>query len=163
MKKKVYLETSIVSYLTAKPSRDLILAAHQEITREWWEVLRQDFDLFVSQLVVDEASKGDAAAAKKRLLAIEGLQLLPVTDTATRFANDLVARGILAENAKFDAFHLALATVHRIDYLLTWNCKHLANAKIIAKAARFALSQRYELPVICTPEELTHDEETQGV
>ncbi|MBM4033793.1 MAG: type II toxin-antitoxin system VapC family toxin [Planctomycetes bacterium] len=154
MKKRVYIETSVISYLTARPSRDLIRAARQAITREWWEKRRQGFELFASQVVRDEAGDGDPGAAKLRLDALRGSPLLDVTGEVTALAEGLVTEGPLPEAATDDAFHLALATVYGIDFLLTWNCRHLANAELAEPLAAFLRARGYEPPVICTPEEL---------
>ena len=154
MKKRVYIKTTIVSYLTAKPSRDLIIAAHQEVTRSWWVSRRRAFDLFVSRLVLDEAGGGDADAAAKRLAMLAGLPELPTTPAAVRLASALVRAGLLPAQAGADAIHLAVATVHGVDVLLTWNCRHLANGSILGEIGRFARRMRYELPTVCTPDEL---------
>jgi predicted nucleic acid-binding protein len=134
---KVYIETSIVSYLTASPSRDLVRAAHQEVTTEWWAG-RSGFELYISQFVLDEASAGDPAAAAKRLDALRGISLLDVTKDATLLAGKLLGSGALPANARIDAFHVAVATAHGMDYLLTWNYTHIANAAIRVKSKRSA-------------------------
>ena len=154
MKPKVYLETTIVSYLTAKPSRDLIIAAHQQITEEWWETRRQGFDLFISELVIREAAAGDQAAAQKRLDALEEITLLELNEQALHLAAEIVQKGLIPETAKEDALHISLATVHGMDYLLTWNCRHIANAEMRNGVTSICASQGYEAPVISTPEEL---------
>jgi len=154
MKKRVYLETTIVSYLTARPSRDLIQVARQELTREWWEERRDDFDLYISQFVVDEAGSGDAVAAEKRLRILDNLQQLAVTDEAIALGEMLIREGALPEKAATDGLHRALATVHEMDVLLTWNCRHLANAEILGVVNRLIRSRGFESPIICTPDEL---------
>ena len=158
MRKRVYIETTIVSYLTAKPSRDLIRMAHQEITREWWEGQRARHDLCVSQFVLDEAGDGDAEAAEERIKALEGLPLLAVTDEVRELAKALVKQGLLPKTAATDALHLALVIVHEVDILLTWNCRHLANAVMLRDAGRLVRMKGYEMPIVCTPEELMGDE-----
>lgn len=155
MKPKVYLETTIVSYLTARPSRDLIIAAHQQLTREWWDNQRAEFDLYTSQLVVQEASAGDAAMAQKRLELLARLPLLTVNPAALALARALIARGPLPNKAGADALHIAVAAVHGLDYLLTWNCRHIANARMYTAVAFKCRTAGYEPPVICTPEELS--------
>ena len=127
---KVYIETTIVSYLTARPSRDLILAAHQQITIEWWENRRADFDLYTSQFVIHESSAGEAAMTQKRLDALDGIALLAVSQEALDLARSLVEKGPIPEKAKVDALHIAVAASNGMDYLLTWNCKHIANAEM---------------------------------
>ncbi len=153
MKPKVYLETTIPSYLTAWPSRDLIRTAHQQITREWWQH-RHQFDLYVSQVVLREARGGDEAAAAQRLEALEGVAVLQLNDAARSLARDLVEQGPLPEKAAVDALHIAVAVVSGMDYLMTWNCTHIANAKMRNKIEALCRSSGYEPPVICTPEEL---------
>ncbi len=154
MKPKVYIETTVASYLTARPNRDLIIAAHQQLTQEWWENRRTDFDLYVSQLVIQESSAGAAVMAQKRLEILDGLPLLDVNREAMSLARALVEKGPIPEKAAVDALHIAVATVHGIDYLLTWNCKHIANAEMQASVAKICREAGYEPPIICTPEEL---------
>jgi predicted nucleic acid-binding protein len=153
---RVYLETSFVSYLTAVPreSRDPITAAHQQITIEWWARRREDFDLVVSQIVVDEIQRGDSSIAKNRLEAVASLPRLLVTDQATTLARNIVAKGFLPQKAFPDALHIAIATVHQVEYLLTWNCKHIANVEVLPRIANLLDSLNLVLPIICTPEEL---------
>jgi hypothetical protein len=154
VKQGVYIETSIVSYLTARPSRDLILAAHQQVTRQWWEGQREQFRLYVSQFVLDEAGDGDPAAAAMRLKLIKGFTLLPLTDEVRDVATGLLDAGVLPRKAEADAVHIAVATVHEMDVLLTWNCRHLANAVILGSVGRHLRDRGYEVPIICTPDEL---------
>jgi predicted nucleic acid-binding protein len=154
MKKRVYIETSIPSYLTARPSRDLIQAARQQITNEWWEDRRREFDLFVSQYVLDEAGDGDIIAAKRRLEFLDGLPLLETTEDAIELGEALITEKAIPQKAVTDALHIAIATVHEMNILLTWNCKHLANAEILEEVTRVLRSREYNSPVICTPDEL---------
>jgi hypothetical protein len=151
---KIYIETTIVSYLTARPSRDLIIAAHQQITQEWWENRRADFDLYTSQFVIQESSAGDAAMAQKRLDALDGITLLAVSKEALDLARSLVEKGPIPEKAEVDALHIAIAANQGMDYLLTWNCKHIANAEMQTGIGKFCRAAGFEPPVICTPEEL---------
>ena len=153
-KQSVYLETTIASYLTSRPSRDLVLAARQQTTRDWWDLRRGGFDLWVSQIVLDEAAEGDQEAAERRLSLLAGLPVLDVDDEAIDLAASVVQEGILPEKAARDALHLGVATVRGADYLLTWNCTHLANAEIVRAVNRFLRSRGYEAPIICTPDEL---------
>lgn len=157
MKQRVYVETTIVSYLTARPSRDLIIAAHQAVTRQWWE-RRADFDLYVSQQVVDEAGRGDPEAARQRLLLLIGVARLRVTDQALDLARELIAAHALPEEAAEDALHIALAAVSGMDALVTWNCRHMANA-VLMRAIRETIDRAgYEPPIICTPDGLLGEE-----
>jgi predicted nucleic acid-binding protein len=156
-KPRVYLETSVISYLTAHPSRDLIVAANQQMTHEWWQTRRAAFDVFVSELVVQEASGGDTIAAQQRLAALAGIPLLVLTPEAVTLADQLIREGPLPSKAGADAMHIAVATVNGMDYLLTWNCTHLANAAFRSRIERLCRKQGYEPPVICTPQELLEE------
>ena len=155
MAPKIYLETTIISYLAARPSKDLITAAHQQVTHDWWQNRRRDFDLFSSQLVIQESSAGDAAVAQTRLQLLSDISLVQVNVDCVSLARALVERGPIPEKATVDALHIAIATVHGMDYLLTWNCKHIANAEMQTAVNRICRSAGYEPPVICTPEELS--------
>jgi hypothetical protein len=157
MKKRVYIETSIVSYLTARPSPILVIAAHQQVTREWWAERRQGYACFISEFVTRESAKGDPEMAKSRLAAIAGLPMVRIEDDAIVLAEQLVAEGFLPEKAATDAMHLSLAAVHGMHVLLTWNCRHLANAAILGDIGQFVRMKEYEMPVVCTPDELMGD------
>ncbi len=159
MKPKVYLETTIPSYLTAWRSRDLIRAARQEITREWWEQRRAEFELFVSQVVVRECQGGDPDAAAKRLDAIADLPLLEETAEAVALAEALLIQVPLPTQAVVDALHIAVSAVHGMNYLLTWNCTHIANASLRFRIESVCREHGFEPPVICTPDELLQQEE----
>ena len=149
----VYIETSIVSYLTARPSRNVVLAAHQAITREWWRQ-RTSYQLRVSQLVLDEAAGGDAGMGARRVNALTGVPVIDLTQEASALATDLVIRGALPRKALVDAFHIGIAASHHLDYLLTWNYRHLANAAMRGTIEAVCRSAGLVPPVICTPEEL---------
>ncbi|TAK53414.1 MAG: DNA-binding protein [Bacteroidetes bacterium] len=154
MKPSAYIETSVISYLTGRPSRDLIVAAHQQITTDWWERHREHYRLYISEFVSLEASKGDVHAAEKRMIVVNQLELLEVNEIARELAMIIIQKGLLPREAVEDAFHIAVATVHRVDYLVTWNCKHIANAEIQKIIAKTVAESGFELPTICTPEEL---------
>ena len=153
MKRKAYIETSVISYLTARPSKTIIGAAHQQITLAWWE-LRSDYELLVSQAVWQECAAGDPAAAQRRLAALEGISVLAVTQDMIRLAESLIAQGIIPAKAIEDALHIAVSTLHHVDFLLTWNCRHIANPVIQEKIAVYLEQLGLFLPIICTPEEL---------
>lgn len=156
MKPRVYLETTIPSYVTAWPSRDLVRAAEQEITREWW--LRRDaFELFVSELVLDEVGAGDPKAAAERLAVLTGVQALALTPEAEALGAELVRQAALPPKAAIDALHIAVAAVNGLSYLLTWNCKHIANAAMRGRIEEVCRAAGFEPPVICTPMELLED------
>ena len=150
MRRTVYIETSIVSYLAARPSRDLITAAHQQLTALWWDRRRQEFDLYVSQLVLDEAAAGDLDAAQRRGAILETLPLLDITDEVTSLAAALVRGVPLPPRAGADALHIAVAACHGMDFLLTWNCAHIANAELrpwsSVSAASAAMSLLFSAP-----------------
>ncbi len=151
---KIYIESTIVSYVAARPSRDLIRAARQELTREWWEERSGEHELYASQVVVRESAAGDEQIAPRRLALLEGLPLLDLTDEAVDLGEGLVRDGPLPPVAADDALHISLATVHGMDVLLTWNCTHLANAKLLSRVQDFLADRGYRAPVICTPDEL---------
>ena len=151
-KSKVYVETTVISYLTALPSSDVVLAAHQQISREWWQ-RRDRFDLFVSQAVLREAARGDVEAAARRLAAVEGVPVLAVGAEALQLADRFLRRRVIPAKAEVDAVHIAVAVVNGMDYLLTWNCTHIANAAIRAKIEHTCRDMGLQPPIICTPEE----------
>ena len=150
----VYLETSFISYLVARPSRDVIVAGHQQTTQEWWDNRRSHFMCAVSQVVIDEASVGDPAEVQKRLAIMSGLTTLDVSADAQDLAKAIMTAGILPPHAYPDAAHVAVSAVHAVDYLLTWNCKHLANAQVSRRIAVVCEKMGWKMPVVCTPEEL---------
>ena len=154
MKPKVYIETTIISYLAARPSRDLIVAGHQQITHEWWQTSRHNFAVVSSQLVVREAGAGDPEAADARLAFLAGLTLLEITEEALTLAQRLLQAKAIPQDFPEDALHVAVAVVNGIEYLLTWNYKHLANAGMRSKIEATCRELGYEAVIICTPEEL---------
>jgi len=153
-KKTVYIETSIVSYLTARPSSDLLAAAWQKVTIDWWETQRDRFDLFASDIVIEEAGRGDDVAVARRLEALAGIPLLAITDEVILFSEALIQEGALPKEAIGDSLHIALSAVHGIDYLLTWNYRHIDNAETKPIIRGVCLANRYGYPEICTPQEL---------
>ncbi|MGH9764244.1 MAG: type II toxin-antitoxin system VapC family toxin [Blastocatellia bacterium] len=153
-KAAIYIETSVVSYLVALPSRDIIVAAHQQLTVDWWENQRQQYDLFVSQIVLDEARAGDQQAAENRMAALENVPLLEINEAVIGLAENLVQLHAVPMKAAQDALHIAVACINGMDYLLTWNCKHIANAKMRSKIEQVCQESGYIAPIICTPEEL---------
>jgi hypothetical protein len=156
MKRRVYIETTIPSYLTAWPSRDLVRAAHQQITREWW-ASRGKYELYSSRLVVRECQAGDEQAAADRLASIAGIPLLEQTVETAPLAEALLRDVPMPEKAASDALHIATAAVHGMHYLLTWNCTHIANVTFRAQIEAVCRAAGYEPPLICTPEELTEE------
>ena len=151
---KLYLETTIPSYLTARRSRDLRLAAHQEVTDEWWNDHRNEYDLYISDLVLDEAGEGEGAFAALRHAALAGIPSLDVTEEVDELATRLLAGGLIPAKAAQDAFHVAVSAVHGMDFLLTWNCTHINNVTIIRRMERICAEAGFACPVICSPDEL---------
>lgn len=156
----VYLETSIISYLASRPSRDLIVAAHQQITEDWWET-RHEWELVISALVISESQAGDAEASKRRLSYIQGLPILRLSDEVVNLAEKLLNGAALPLKAKDDALHIAIAAVYEINYLLTWNCKHIANANKRPMIENICREAGYQPSIICTPEELLGDSDVE--
>lgn len=154
MVERVYIETSFISYLTARPCRDLIIAGHQAITHDWWDHCRQVYELCVSQLVLQEAGDGDSEAAQERLDVLAKMTVLEIREEAVALAEELVRAGALPAKAGNDALHIAVAAVHRIPYLMTWNCRHMANATMRAQIEAVCASKGFKAPIICTPEEM---------
>ena len=148
---RLYVETTIPSYLTARPSRDVILAGQQETTRRWWEEKRGNYDLYVSELVLEETAAGDPAMAAARHAVLAGLPQLAQTPEVDALAARLLERGIIPPSAAPDAEHIALAAVHAMNFLLTWNCKHIANALHRRRVEAVCTEAGLVCPIICTP------------
>jgi hypothetical protein len=153
-KQKVYIETSVISYLTAKPSRDLIIATYQKITYNWWHFAKNKFDCYISDFVTQEVSQGDKKASALRLNNIKGLDVLVVNDEISDLANKYFKLLNIPIKSKIDTYHLAFAVWYNIDFLITWNCKHIANAVNIKKINAYNLMNNIWMPVFCTPQEL---------
>ena len=156
--RSAYLETSFVSYLVARPSRDLLISARQQATVEWWSSAASSWETFVSVLVLREASQGDEEAVESRLAAIRGIPILSVDSEATRLAKALVAHRAVPRRSAEDAFHIATATRHGVDCLLTWNFRHIANPFLWHKIESVCEDLGYAMPAICTPEQLLAQE-----
>ncbi len=148
MAERVYIETTVVSYLTARPNRDVVIAGHQQITHEWWDTRRTSYELCISQLVRKEAGAGDSQAVLKPMT------LLETSDQALDLAKELIQAGALPAKAADDALHIAVAAMNGILYLLTWNCRHLANATMRPLIESVCAGKGLKAPIICTPEEL---------
>jgi hypothetical protein len=150
----VYLETTFISYLVARSSRDLLVAAHQQTTQDWWTSRRNKFECFISQVVLDEASVGDSTEVEKRQAVMNALPVLEISEDAETLTQAILSSGLIPPRAVGDAAHIAVATVHQMDFLLTWNCKHLANAQIARRISLVCEGLSWQMPVICTPEAL---------
>ena len=149
----LYIETSIVSYATAWPSKNVQIAAIQEQARNWWSTERPKFELVTSQLTIDEAAAGDPAAAVERLSLLDGLPIMPISNDAELLADRILAGHMMPQKAAADALHVALAALARVDYLLTLNCKHIANAHELPRVYRLLASEGLGGLLICTPAE----------
>jgi predicted nucleic acid-binding protein len=153
-KRTVYIETSIVSYLTGKPSRDLLIAACQQATHVWWDEHRLEYDLYISQLVVAEASRGDTDTANSRLHYLAGIPELRITPEVSDLAKGMIRKGVLPAKAEADALHIAIAAIHRTDLLLTWNCRHIDNPVTKPMVRALCIAAGFSCPEICTPMEI---------
>lgn len=151
---KIYFETSIVSYLTAKPSNSLIAAAWQKETIDWRETQKDRFDLYISEVVIEEASRGDTSAASRRLATLEGIEVLPINKGVVALSKALIEEGGVPEKALDDALHIAIASVSGIDFLRTWNCRHIDNAEMKPRIREIVEMHGYRCPEIATPIEL---------
>lgn len=154
MKPTIYIETTIPSFLKARAAKDVVLAGKQEVTKRWWAQRRPKYELFVSQLVYDEAARGDSVAAQERLDALVDIPFLALDEEALELSEAIVRGGVIPAKAHTDAGHIALAARHGMDFLLTWNCRHIANAEILDSVAEVVAAYGYQLPIICTPDEL---------
>jgi predicted nucleic acid-binding protein len=158
MKETVYIETSVVSYFTSKPCRDLVIAGRQEITREKWPKILEFFEVYISALVLQEAEQGDPEAVQKRLNVMTSLPVLSITGEVEKLASILISEGPIPAKNPEDALHIAIATVNGIDYLLTWNFAHINNAQMKSKVISIVEKHGYQCPIICSPEELLGEE-----
>jgi hypothetical protein len=152
--KKVYVESSVISYITAKPSRDLIVLARQALTIEWWESKRNKYDICISELVLQEIASGDPVAAQKRLDTVSNIQNLEITLAAKELASVLISEGAVPQNSLEDALHISTVAVQGVEYLLTWNFKHINNASTRTKITQVIENFGYVSPILCSPEEL---------
>ncbi len=156
-----YIETTIPSYYVARISRSLFQAAKQTATREWWDGGCSGFMLVTSMETVKEVGKGEDGMAMERLELLAGIPRLPMVDEALQMANELLTKGIVPAKAASDALHIAVASLHRIDYLVTWNFKHIANPFIQDRLRKAVRDTGFELPIMCSPEELLQSYDTE--
>ena len=156
-KPTIYIETSVISYLTARSSQNLIIAAHQHVTKEWWEKALPHYQVFVSSVVLDEVSRGDSDAVNLRLEKIQSFPLLEINENVYELANIYFIEIRLPEKARADAYHLALATWHGMDFVVSWNCKHIANGHVRLLIEEINAERGIRTPIICTPEELMEE------
>ena len=158
MPESVYIESSIISYLTSRPSRDVIKAGRQVITSDWWLNTKSKFEVYISALVEEEISGGDPMAAAKRLQAVANIPSILITHEAQLLADALVLSKAVPGNSVRDALHIAIAATQGIDYLLTWNFKHTNNAETKALMARVIEADGWACPILCSPEELGNND-----
>jgi len=154
MKQSVYIETTVVSYLSAKLSRDIVVAAHQQITQEWWTNVRPKLNCFISPFVIQESQRGDNYLAKRRITLLSGISVLEINREIEKITDIYFRKLKIPDKAQLDAAHLAVACYHKMDYLLSWNCKHIVNAKIRKELELLNKGLKIFTPIICTPEEL---------
>jgi len=157
MSKTVYIESSVISYRVARLSRDIVVLARQELTAEWWDNVLPQLDGFVSPVVLEEIALGDLDSADQRLQIVEQFQSLEINDSVRLLAEQIVIQLKLPDHVLPDAYHLALPAVHGIEYLVTWNCKHIANAFMLKRIEKIVVANGYDMPVVCTPEELMEE------
>lgn len=155
----VYVETTVVGNIAGRLHPDPLIAARQTVTRKWWATAARTYRLLASELVIDECSGGDPTAAKERLTAIGGIELLDTSDAVDDLTDELIANGAVPASQPRDAFHIAIAAVNGVQYLATWNFKHIANPTLQNRIASVCRDNRFEPPVICTPEQLLEAED----
>jgi len=157
MSETIYIDTSILGYLTARATNNLILAANMKVTQDWWDSRSSSFALYSSEIVWEEAAKGDRAIADQRLSLLQPLMILDMTESAITLAEYFLQQSNLPLKASNDALHMAIATVYGLNYLLTWNCKHMANAQLQIKLSQISSEMGYNLPIICIPYQLAYE------
>jgi hypothetical protein len=150
----LYIETSIVSYLAARPSRDPVTLRNQQLTHKWWDGHRANFTLYTSDVVVGEAEFGDPLMASRRSALLAGLNRLDTHDDVMSLADELRAILRLPARAATDALHIAFGATYGMAYLLTWNCKHIANPALRPRMERTCGARGLSLPMLCTPKQL---------
>jgi predicted nucleic acid-binding protein len=151
----VYIETTIVGHIAGRIHPDPFVSARQQVTRDWWRDEASKFAVYISQLVIDECSEGDATAAAERLDVVKDLHLLESSNDVDELANALITGKAIPASEPRDAFHIAIAAVNGVNYLLTWNFKHIANAILRPHIEQICRENGFEPPIICTPDELT--------
>ncbi len=159
---RIYVESTIPSYVVARPARDLLQAARQQLAKDWWDWERNKHELFISQVVLDEIAFGEKEMAERRLETMRSVPLLRVTDQVKKLAGKILTLALLPAKADRDATHIALASVYEMDILLTWNSRHIANAAIRLRLRKVVEAAGFTLPVICTPEELVETDDEQS-
>ncbi|MBI5386602.1 MAG: type II toxin-antitoxin system VapC family toxin [Verrucomicrobia bacterium] len=154
MRARLYLETTIPSYYVARPSKNAITAARQKVTHHWWAKRLRDFEVFISDVVIDEVALGEPAMAKRRLELLKPFPRLAATSESEALTETLLTSGVLPAKASRDAAHIAVSAAHAMHFLLTWNCRHIANAELLRKEEEVCRNHGFQCPVVCTPDEL---------
>ncbi len=157
MKPLVYVETSVISYLVSRPSRDLVIAAHQAVTRQWWDRAAGRFDLLISPMVQDEMAQGDPQVVRLRLAATDHFRVLPVSNEVIARVHDLRSSLGLPEKSLADVYHIAYCVAYEVDFLVTWNCAHIANPRVLRRLRDLSHDMAFFLPTIVTPDALMED------
>ena len=155
-KPTLYLETTVIGHLASRPHSDLVVAARQFASHRWWWS-RDDYELFVSQIVVDECAAGDPTAASERLDIIETVAILDIKPEATALSRILMDRHGIPKSEPRDALHIAIAAVSGLQYLLTWNFRHIANAATRSLIEQICRDAGFVPPTICSPDELLEE------
>ena len=158
-KPKVYLESSVVSYRVARPSHDVIVAGHQKVTHVWWDNHLTEYEVCVSEFVLEEIQRGDADASSERVKIASGFAILPASAEVAPLAAEYMRELQLPNKALYDTLHIAIASVHGVEYLLTWNCRHIANAHLRRRISEINMRMGIFTPIICTPEELLDEDD----
>jgi len=154
----LYLETSIISFLRSRPATHVVSAARQLLTQRWWNEERAKYELLTSQFVLDESSRGDPTLVEERLKALAGIPLLEIVPEISVLAQELLSAAVLPARARLDALHISAASYHSVEYLLTWNCAHIANARILPRVRKIVEEHGYAFPIVCTPEEMVDEQ-----
>jgi len=149
-----YIETTIVGHLAGRIHPDPLVATRQQATRDWWRDEAGRYEVFISQVVLEECSQGDPSAAAERLEVVKDIDLLEASDEVDDLADALISKKAVPASEPRDAFHIAIAAVNGVNYLLTWNCTHIANATLRSRIEKVCRDAGFEPPIICTPEEL---------
>jgi hypothetical protein len=157
-RERLYVETSVISFLTSRETRDLIVTARQQITRKWWEFVPVRYEAFISPYVIDEISQGDKAAAARRIKTVESLELLSVSREMETLSNEYFHKMVIPEKARYDSLHLACAVISGMDIIVSWNFKHIANPNTRRVLREINDKHGLVTPEISTPEEMMGDE-----
>jgi len=154
----VYIETTVIGHLAGRLRSNAAIATRQQLTRGWWAEAQSQFRFLISQIVLDECAAGDPVAASERLAIADSLPLLDITEVIRELADELMARGAIPPSEPRDSLHVAISAVYGVNYLATWNFKHIANATMRGRIESVCRDAGFEPPIICTPEEMAGSE-----